>query len=205
MQRLKVTLLALVAVFAVSGVASATASAETSVFDSTAPVKSTITSKALANQVFTTSAGKVVCKKLKTKAETGEVVFDNSEQAITIEYEECTAFTFPATISPARYVFHAGTSLTPSSSNGTADIKEPITIKATGCTVTVPAQNGLGSIEFKTVGSKIELVPSVTGIKSSGTGFACKYAEEANGKYEGASSAEGPAGSNLLVEEVKNS
>jgi len=202
MKSMRVIGLAVVAAFAFSATAAASASAETSVFDSTAPAKTKLTAKVKANQVFTTKAGKVICEALKVEAGAGsEVVFDNAVQEVNIKYEKCKAFGLAATISTAKYKFHAGTSLTASSSKGTVDVLAAITIKALGCTVTVPVQSGLGSIEFKTSGASVELVPSVTGITSSGTGTACTYASESKGTYEGASTASA-AGGNVLVEEL---
>ncbi len=132
--------------------------------------------KALSTQVFTTAAGKVECKALNVTA--GETALKSETQKLTIQYKECKAFGLSAEITPAEYVFNA---------NGTVNIQKAITIKAAGCTVTVPAQEKLGTITYKNSSpvKTITLEPSVTGIKSKGEGFACTYAEEAKGTYAG--------------------
>src|SRR6266566_6121728 len=169
MTRIKIIGLALAAVFALSAATAASASAAHFEASESSNLLAKVVTGASGEQVFTTKAGKVVCKALKVKA--GKSTAGKVEtQLATISYENCTAFGLTATISEAEYLFHAGT--TPGT--GTVDVEKAITIKAAGCEVKVPAQKGLGKITYKNVGGKeVELVPNVTGITSSGTGFAC--------------------------------
>ncbi len=177
-----------VAVLAMSAVAVASASAH--LFDSTKAGEA-IKSEALATQVFTTAAGKVECTKLKT--EKGTTVQDSKTQEITIKYEGCKAFGLTAKVSPANFKFHTSAGEGSEDTGGTVDVLKEVTITALGCTVKVPAQNGLGTVTYKTVeegGVKhVELIPNVSGITSSGEGTACTYEKESKGTYKGASKA----------------
>lgn len=173
MRTLKTFGVALVAIFALAAVVSASASAASFLATKTGK----LTGEKLQTQVFKTKGGTVECTTLKVSS--GEVTELMTEtQLATIKYENCTAYGIvKAEISPAEYLFMA---------NGEVGIKKAITIKATGCEITVPAQT-VSSVAYKNSGEGIEIVPSVTNIESSGTGITCTYSTEKEGTYKGTS------------------
>jgi hypothetical protein len=174
MRRIKYVGLALVAVFAMSVVASASAHE----FEASAP--GNLTSKVLQTQTFHTAAGNVECSALHLTG--GSVTqLKTGKQEATVQYTGCKAFGLAATISPALYLFDA---------EGSVKVLKTITITAVGCTVTVPSakNTSLTTIVYKNAsGGQITLEPSVKNITSSGTGSACTYAEESLGTYTGTS------------------
>lgn len=173
MKRISQSGLALVVVCALGAAFATSAMAHS--FSATA--MSSVKASADATNVFTTAAGKVECTKLSVTS--GSTVLNALTLTATVQYTGCTAFGLSATISPAQYEFNA---------DGTATILKEITIKATLCEVKVPTagNSGLKTIAYKQNGASAVLVePNVTGITSSGTGTACKYASENKGTYTG--------------------
>jgi hypothetical protein len=172
MTRIRLVGLALVAVCAISVTTAASAGANP-LFLSTALGK--LLAKALATQKFVTHAGTVECTTLTANGSVKSLA--SATQLAIISYAGCKAFGLAATVSPAEYEFNA---------NGTVLVRKPITIKATGCLVTVPAHQTLGPVQYlnKPAG-EIEIEPNVTGITSSGSGVACEYEIESKGTYIG--------------------
>lgn len=174
--------LAVVAVLALGAMTASAASAAHFV-EKTGGALTELTGKATNTQVFVTKGGEVKCTKLSvSKAPISAMEVETQEA--TVQYESCTAFTIiNATISPAEYTFHAGTT----KGTGTVDIKKTITISAIGCESTVPAQSGLGKLTYVNKSGEITIEAAVTGIESSGTGT-CSYEKEKSGTYTGNSS-----------------
>jgi len=176
MNRIRLVGLALVAVCAI-GVTTA-ASAGASTFLLLGATTGKILGKALATQKFITTAGAVECTALTAAGEVNGTHLLTVKATIT--YTNCKAFGLSATVSPAEYEFSAD--------DGMVTILKTITIKATGCLVTVPGGQLLSTIQYlnnKPNPGEIEIEPNVTSIKSRGTGAACEYAEEAKGTYTG--------------------
>lgn len=151
---------ALVAVLALSAFGVANASAATF----TASETGTLTGEATSTQVFTTdSGGKVECKKAATS---GTIkAKETTEQHVTVNYSECTAFGVPAEVTTATYNFTA---------NGEVHILNNVIIHVLGffpCTITVPPQT------VKTAGysgsGTITTTANVTKISYSSTGGLC--------------------------------
>ena len=172
-RNMKVWGVALVAVFALSAVAAANASA--AVFKASGT--GTLSGKALNNQVFNTGIGNVTCT---TAASSGTVVapLEKETQEVAVKYSGCTAFGFVGVeISEAKYLFNA---------NGSVNVVNTITIKvpAAGCSVTVSPQTGLKTITYVNSSGKIEEKTNVSGIKSKGSGGVCG-GESTTGTYTG--------------------
>jgi len=178
MSRIRIIGLAIVAVFAFSVVASASASAHT--FKATAaPTK--VTGVQTNNQVFVAKTGKeVICKNAAASGEAKEPSEEITAQ--TVNYTECTAFGQPTKISTAHYKVSAA---------GTVEIVEPIVITVEGlgggCTVTVSGKQTLGTLTFANEGGKILETSNVTGIHSKPSGGFCGSATEefTEGTYTG--------------------
>jgi hypothetical protein len=136
-----------------------------------------LVAKALSTQVLTTSAGKVECTGLSAAEGTSGSV-SATELTITVQYTGCTAFGLAATVSPAQYTL---------TSSGFVSLQSTVTIKATGCSVTVPSakNKSLKLARYDNIPQQILVLPTVRGITSSGTGAACTYAEESEGLLEG--------------------
>ncbi len=173
MNRMKLVGLMLVAAWAITATPAANAGA--SVFLST--VSGKLLSGALATQKFATKAGVVECTGLTAAGEVTALTAEHLKA--TVSYTGCKAFGLAATVSPAEYEFNA---------SGTVTVLKGITIKATGCLVTVPGGQTVGTVKYlnKPTG-EIEVDSNVTGITSSGTGAACEYETEHNGTYSGIS------------------
>jgi hypothetical protein len=173
MRTLKKFMVLAVAVFALSVVGVASASAA----EFTASANGELLGKATSTQIFTTGAGTVECTTAATK---GNVVTASKEQEVTVTYGNCKAFKLVgAEISPATYLF---------TSNGEVHIKGTITIKVplAGCSVTVGEQT-VKSVSFANAGtSNITETSAVTGITSKGSGGICGGANT-TGTYSGTS------------------
>jgi hypothetical protein len=129
MKRIKIIGLAIVAVFAMSVVGVASASAHEFVASKTGK----LTGKALNTHVFKTKAGNVECKKatLPVSAVNEVKELKAKTQEVEVKYEECKAFGFvSAEVSNAKYLFSAETTKN-------ASVKNTVTVKASTCTVTV--------------------------------------------------------------------
>jgi len=164
------------------------------------PVGAKLEAEALATQVFEAGGKeglKVKCSLLKVIK--GEVEKTKAlTQDALIEYAMCeeTAGNLEVNNIQAEYEFSA---------DGTASVLKPVLIEtkvAGECMITVPTQNALGSIAYTNLernGHKgVEIIPSVTKIKSEGAGnkqkpcnYTLKESEEAHtnegGKYKGES------------------
>jgi hypothetical protein len=151
-----------------------TASASATSFLSSAKEK--LLSTNVADQVFVTEAGTTECTKAPITAGESSGT-ETTEQKATIKYESCTAFKIAeVTISPAEYAFQA---------DGEVEILKLISIKVTGCEVSVPAQT-VSKVDYATKGSNILLEPLVTGILYTASGSLCaKTGEFKNGTYKG--------------------
>jgi hypothetical protein len=183
--RIKLAGLLVVALFAWSGMAAASAMAAKE-FESSKT--GTATDEGTSTQVFhdEPKAAAVECKKLtstevitKTKTKT---------QAASVKYSECTAFGFPATISEAKYTF---------SSSGSVAVTNTITVEvpAAGCKVLVSpgGNNKLKTVTYtnKEAGTghgKLEVSTKVSKISSEvkgGGGLCGKEGKLKTGTYTG--------------------
>ncbi len=192
MKQIKMLGAILVVVCALSGTAASGAFAH-EFTSSKAGVK--LASTALATQVFTTAAGKVECKKVKVLS--GNTVVAAEFQSAEVEYTECKAFGLAASNIKASYEFFAGETAAKPTTKPYVKILKNITIEAGfgSCVVTVPAAGNekLQAISYKTNGTtlkKVELIPNIAGITSSGSGVGCTYASESKGTYTGNSEVE---------------
>lgn len=151
-----------------------TASASASSFLSSAKEK--LLAENVATQVFTTEAGTAECAKASVTAGESSGA-EATQQSVTIKYEGCKTFGFvEVTISPAEYVFTA---------EGEVFISKSMSIKTTGCEVSVPAQS-LHKVDYATKGNNLLLEPLVTGIEYTAAGSACsKTGTFSNGTYKG--------------------
>lgn len=151
-----------VAVFAFCAVAVASSSAASFKASETG----SLTGTANGTQTFVTGAGEVKCTAAATTGEVTEL--EATHQKVVVNYSGCTAFGFVGvTISAAHYNLF---------SSGSVNIEEPITISVplAGCTVKVPAQEGLGTVTYANSGTKnIEEKSAVTGIHYEGSGGLC--------------------------------
>lgn len=128
-------------------------------------------------QIFITNAGTVNCSAITILSGTS-TTGSSTEQLALVDYSSCTAFGFvTVTISPADYDFLA---------NGAVNILHLISIKTTGCEVSVPPQE-VSSVVYKNVGKNIELVPNVSAIKYTTHGSTCENKSGSNGTYTGTS------------------
>lgn len=191
MRNLKVLGLAFVAMFAVSAVTAAVASAD----DFTAekyPV--TLTGKNLAaNDQFIMTTGTVNCK---TASYTGTVSAATTRVVVTPSYSNCTAFGFPAIIdvNGCRYEFNIGAGTTGDADIG-CDIGTAITVTAISagtvkCNVFISGQTLItGTMTYSNTGSgttrEVVVNASLSGIDYShvgGTGVgACTFGTGTNG------------------------
>jgi hypothetical protein len=190
MRKLKVFGVLAIAVFALTAIAAANASAAPK-FTTTA-AGGTLTGAKTTNQVFKINGGTTTCTGAATD---GTIAASGSTtQEVTVTYSGCTAFGFVNTdISPATYLFSA---------NGEVAIKNTITITPTGagCTVTVgeTSNQNLKSVSFDTGVvsggfTGIEETSAVSGITYTSTGGLCG-SSGTNGTYTGNSFLHGPTG-----------
>ena len=147
-RKLKALGLALVAVFALSAMSAATASAE--LFH--AGAHGTVIGQNVGEEEFTTAAGTVKCKSA-TYTGTSATSTPGS-QIVTPAYKECTAFGFVNTtidVGTCQYRFN-----TPVGTTSTIDIincgANGVVVTAFNCEVTVPNQNGLSHVTWENVG-----------------------------------------------------
>jgi hypothetical protein len=181
----KFGVLAVVA-FALCAIGAANASAATF----TASATGSLSGKATATQVFTTSAGEVKCSNAATSGTIASTA--STEQHVTVVYGSCTAFGFPVHISPATYLFTA---------DGTVHIKNTITLEVTvpflpDCHITVGSQT-VGSVVYANLaGGKMSITPNITGITYTTTGGSCGSGGN-NGTYKGANEVERVGGGSI--------
>jgi hypothetical protein len=156
-----------VAVFAISVVAVASASAAPKF---TASATGTLAGTQTSNQVFTASSGgtEVVCKEAATSGEITET--EATSQMVTVTYENChipSLFNASVNMITATYDLHA---------NGTVKITGTIKLEvpSLGCTTTVSEQE-VGTATYDTASpvpaGDIEQTSAITGIHSTSTGL----------------------------------
>ena len=146
-RKLKALGLALVAVFALSAMSAATASAE--LFH--AGAHGTVVGTNVGEEVFTTTAGTVKCK---SATYTGTSATNTpGSQTVKPVYKECTAFGFVNTVidpGTCEYRFN-----TPVNTTSTVDIincgANGVVVTAFNCEVTIPNQTGLSHVVFSNV------------------------------------------------------
>jgi hypothetical protein len=175
-RNLKVLGLALVAVFAMSAVASASAGAATFHSEIASPAKTFFNGEQVTENVFTVNGRTVKCTKAVFS---GEEVAPSETLSVTPEYSGCTAFGLASTVAMngCKYKFHNVTGTGPFTSP--VDIVCPegahITITAAStCTVTVAGQTGLSSVSYTNKGTgtgrDVEVGANISGIASNVSG-----------------------------------
>jgi hypothetical protein len=170
----------LVAVFALSAIGAASASAHA---EFTASATGSLAGSAVEPNVFTTSGGTVTCNNAATSGTIAETAA--TAQHVTVKYSSCTAFGFVNThISDATYLFTAATGTNVHVQN---QIKiTPTTFGFSACTVTVNPQT-VGTVDYANSGANnVRVTPTVTGIAYTSTGGICGPSGN-NGTYSGAS------------------
>ena len=166
----------LVAVFALSAIGAANASAATF----TASATGELTGKALEKQVFTFNGGQIECSAAAisgTIAKTADTQWHWKKQwsiclwnGITVHVAEIT---LQLTAFPPQLHIKAGFTFTPT------------LFGASLCTVTIGSQT-VGSVDYANASaSTVKVTPTVTGIKYTSTGGSCGSSGE-NGTYTGA-------------------
>jgi hypothetical protein len=146
-----------VAALAVAAMTAAGASAATFTYSATGTLRGAATT----NQVFKTGSGQVTCKKAHTSGMI--VATEASSQHVTVEYSECVAFGFLASVSAATYELDAF---------GVTDIENTITISvpSLGCGLKIEPQKGLGWASYTNKSGKIEQHSAISGMVSTGSG-----------------------------------
>lgn len=197
MRNLKALGLALVAVFAMSALASSTASAT---FHSSLE-NTSLSGEQTETHEFTVNTGVVVCGvakfsgfQEKTTAETVSIV---------PEYKECEfqeLFEVTVNVNGCDYVFHAS-----SETEGTVDIatcgaNKYIQVGSVfTCRVRVPEQEGKGPISYATEGKGQKVTAAVTNLTYEETGLFCSGEGGENGEYSGPSVVTGKSGEEEAV------
>jgi hypothetical protein len=191
-RNLKALGLALVAVFAMSAlVASAASAAE---FHSEGE-NTTVSASQTTVQVFKTTAGEVTCAKASfsgTQATKTAVKISG----VSAVYSECHIIffgsTFKATVNMngCTYTLYA---------SGAADLVcaagKEVEVTAAECTVKVPGQTGLKTVNYSNKENKhVDLSLNLGGIKYSHSGFACGTGSGTTGTLTGGATAEGNKG-----------
>ena len=177
--KLRLIGLSLVAVFAFSVVASA--SAHEFIASKTGTLKGTGGA-----QVFKTSAGNVECASLTASGQV--TALKAASQNVSVAYEKCEAFGSKVTISTAEYAFNAAETV------GVIG-KAIVVTDATGkCSVLVSfggANATLKTVKYKNVGKGITTETNVAAINYTPTGGVCGTAKlNTNGTYTGSATTE---------------
>jgi hypothetical protein len=170
MKHIKPIGLALVVMTAIFALSATSAGASTFL----ATVTGELTGKLVSLQKFQTKAGSIECTGLTVDGLESTLKTDTLKPRFQLSV--CLAFALHATISPIKWLFHA---------HGEVSLEGRVTIKATGCEVTIPANQNLGTVKYKNVGGEIEIEPTITGLTSEGVGAACTYAQESKGTFTG--------------------
>jgi hypothetical protein len=135
-------------------------------------------------QVFTTKSGGPVVEC------TGDSVVkgNNSEGGsatnlhLEVAYTSCQVkfalFTFPASVSNAKYLFNAEL---------WANLENAVTVEvpSAGCTITMPAQENLKPITYENKGTDLNFNLKFEKVKSKGSGGECGTGESTTGTYAG--------------------
>jgi hypothetical protein len=196
-RKLKTLGLAFVAVLAMSAIA-ASASQASSFMTEGEKYPVTISASQEGEHVFTvlTEAGKNSEVKCKKATFSGSASAKSSEVTVHPTYEECTAFTLPATVTTTNcdYVIHSGAGSVDNFA-GTVDVKcssGSIKVKTATCEVSVGGQTGLGNLGLvnNTAGGTVNINPAVTGIAYTNVtdGIGCPLPDKAShtdGTYNG--------------------
>ena len=209
MTRIRLIALALFAMFALSaiGAASALAADGEGEPDEFEVAKSPFSAHSTTTQTFTVNAGKVECKKATFEAAPG-VGNHPTIETKSVVYSECKAFGVEAKIKfeGCQYKFNAPKDAEAESKNeikhtGTVNIVCPegktIVIQAGTCTVTVPTQGPLSSINYKLIGTANTVIEAnVKGIEYTEIGANCPNIVKSpetfkNGTYVGNVEVEG--------------
>lgn len=176
--KLRIVGLALVALFALTAVSSASAHE----FEFSGTVPAAISGKQVNTQKFKVTAGLVTCEEATPSGTISAKVA--KIQTVKVKYSKCEAFGTKATITEAEYSFSA---------EGTVSVVgAPIIITSTTgkCSVKVdPTSNkNLGAVKYTNKGTGIVTAAKVTGITYVSEGATlCGTAGkvESNGSYEG--------------------
>jgi hypothetical protein len=197
MHRIKFAGLALMAVVAMSAVATASASAHEFI---SKPAVQNISAGQSKEHVFTVEGKTVKCTTAKF---TGKTTAEKAtEQRVKFEYSGCTAFGFVGATVKANgceYNLHA---------NGETDVVgceagKGIEVIAGSCVVTTVKQNGIKGTEYATVEGpknkrnsiRAEIKDKSIKVNSNGAGVCpSKKTEAAVGEYSGQSISEGESG-----------
>jgi hypothetical protein len=171
---------ALLAVVALSGVATASASAHRFTFGSTGNLK--VVSNT--TQVFTTKAGGPAVECTKDSIVKGAIskASDEKELHLEVAYTGChvkiSGFNFEATVSNAKYLFSAEL---------WANLENTVTVSVpvAGCKITVPAQNTLKPVAYENKGKDLNFNLKFEKVKSVGSGGECGTGESTTGTYAG--------------------
>ena len=197
MTKIKTLGLALVAVFAMSVVATSSALAAQKHFKATTyPVK--IKAKGTNTHVFKIGTVTVECSTSEF-GPSAAIAGETTTLAMSAKYSGCKAFGFlTATINTKTcgYTFHVGEALAGNTTDVTCTTsgdKIQITAALTSCEVQVGEQTGLSEAEYVNKAGKVEVKAKVTKIKytvtKTGTGCPANNTEEAT--YNGNATAEG--------------
>jgi hypothetical protein len=168
-----------VAVFALSAIGAANASASAFTASSTGE----LSGKQLETQKFKTNGGTVECKKASISGTVEKL--ESTEQEETVDYAECAGFGFPVHITA-----HVRIRLT----FFRIHFKIKFTFTITGgifgeCTITVGEQE-VGSVTYTNNSGKVKVTPNpVAAIKYTSSGGICGSSGE-NGEYSGATEIE---------------
>ncbi|HKO39333.1 MAG TPA: hypothetical protein VJU14_13295 [Solirubrobacterales bacterium] len=176
----------LIAVFALSAIGAANASAA----QFTASGTGTVSGKATATQVFTTNGGQVKCTIAATTGTISSTA--TAEQTVEVKGSSCTAFGFATVhLTPAQLNFTA---------SGQVHLENTVTITVTGagCSQSIAPQT-VSSAGFATNGSKVKVTPNVSGITYTSTGGLCG-SSGANGTLTGTSEVERVGGGSLAFD-----
>jgi len=175
----------LLAVFALSAIGAGSASAA----QFTASATGNLTGKATATQVFTFNGGQVKCSNAHTTGTIKSVA--TAEQTVEVKYSACTGFGFIVAPFTAQYNFTA---------NGEVHIENTITIipQGAGCTITIAPQP-VGKVGYSTSGTKLILIPNVSGIVYTSTKGLCG-SSGGNGTYTGTNEWERIGGGSLTFD-----
>jgi len=188
--------LALIAALALTAIAASAASAAQ--FHSEAE-NTTIEATGTSNQVLTTPAGKITCKKLTS---TGSLTA-KTETMLTMvpQYSECTTATIFGTIS-VTVDFKTGNCETTPTSNGEVhlictNVGGLVAIEGPGCKITVPPQTVKKAVytNVATVPKHITTTAEVSGVTSTATGAFCSSTGESKtGTFGGSATVKGFSG-----------
>lgn len=176
MQHVRISILALFAALALSGIAVASASGSSFLVHPAGPVIGVNTN----DQIFTVNGGQVTCKRATLQSFT--LLLRSLHLLVNALYSECSAFSFPADVEVAELLLSADLKVSVEN-----DILIVVLAGALGnCTVLVgPAGNqNLNAVHYGNEGPTLKLNALVKGITYTSTGGACGAGGN-NGTYTG--------------------